>query len=129
MDVFSTQSLTSAKYVLIAWSALMDPDYRNYFSLILYQFGQSGVGNESIYAYYDAQRLNDSAESINATIASKTPVAPGYLFATLKAYNATDNGDGDDGDNDTGNSRPNSGNSSNTGLAMCVDHCTQLFVL
>jgi hypothetical protein len=89
-------------------------------SLIQYQFGQFGPYNESIYGYYDAQMLNESANVINASIASGSAVAPGYLFATLRAYNATAGGDDGTNGNGDGGSNPSSGKSTTTSLAMCV---------
>ncbi|TRM69963.1 hypothetical protein BD626DRAFT_475878 [Schizophyllum amplum] len=96
-DIFSTQSKTSAH-------------------LIEYQFGQSGA-NETLYGWYNSQRLNDSFDIINSSIGSNTPMAPGYLFATLQAYNATDNTttSGTNSNND----KSDSGNK-NTTLAMII---------
>ncbi|KIY50353.1 hypothetical protein FISHEDRAFT_71957 [Fistulina hepatica ATCC 64428] len=96
-DIFSTQSRTSA-------------------SLIEYEFGQTG--NASLYSNYSSSRLNASAEAINRTIHTGSPVAPGYLFASLIAYNATVNvttsGSKSQSQADKGSS------SSNTALAMIV---------
>ncbi|KAK0461080.1 uncharacterized protein EV420DRAFT_1530134 [Desarmillaria tabescens] len=101
-DIFSTQSLTSAH-------------------LIEYQFGQIGSTNDSISGTYDSQRLNDSAAIMNATISSGYATSSGFLYATLRAYNAT----GDDNDTSTTSSSSGSGSdqqggSSNTALAMIV---------
>ncbi|SJK97688.1 uncharacterized protein ARMOST_00941 [Armillaria ostoyae] len=101
-DIFSTQSLTSAH-------------------LIEYQFGQIGSTNDSISGTYDSQRLNDSAAIMNATISSGYATSSGFLYATLRAYNAT----GGDNDTSTTSSSPGSGSdqqggSSNTALAMIV---------
>lgn len=99
-DIFSTQSLTSSH-------------------LIEYQFGQFGAQNESIYGSYDPTKLNDSEAIINESITTGFPLAPGYLIATLQAYNATgnDTGTGAGGSDKPG---PNSDGSSNTGLAMII---------
>ncbi|KAL1703234.1 hypothetical protein EV121DRAFT_208432 [Schizophyllum commune] len=96
-DIFSTQSKTSAH-------------------LIEYQFGQSGA-NETLYGSYDSQRLNDSFSVINNSVATGTPMAPGYLFATLQAYNATDNTTSSGGGSN--NENHSSGNK-NTTLAMII---------
>ncbi|KAL1748858.1 hypothetical protein HDZ31DRAFT_28907, partial [Schizophyllum fasciatum] len=96
-DIFSTQSKTSAH-------------------LIEYQFGQSGA-NETLYGSYDSQRLNDSFSVINESVSSGTPMAPGYLFATLQAYNATDNTTSSGGGSN--NDHHSSGNK-NTTLAMII---------
>jgi hypothetical protein len=103
MDIFSTQSLTSA-------------------TLIEYQFGQFGAMNESIYGSFNAQKLNQSGNVINSTIETNTPLAPGYLFATLTAYNATGPGTNDTDNNTNTNvtSNGNTGGSPNTGLAMII---------
>ncbi|KAL1660746.1 hypothetical protein GGF50DRAFT_130037 [Schizophyllum commune] len=96
-DIFSTQSKTSAH-------------------LIEYQFGQSGA-NETLYGSYDSQRLNDSFSVISNSVATGTPMAPGYLFATLQAYNATDNTTSSGGGSN--NENHSSGNK-NTTLAMII---------
>jgi hypothetical protein len=91
-------------------------------SLIEYQFGQFGAKNESIYGSFNTQRLNQSGAAINSTIDNNTPLALGYLFATLAAYNATDPGVNDTGfgNNTNVTSTGSSGGSPNTGLAMSV---------
>ncbi len=99
-DIFSTQSLTSSH-------------------LIEYQFGQIGTGNDSIGGTYDSQRLNDSAAIMNETIQNSYAPEPGFLFATLWAYNAT----GASNDSTTTGSGGGTGDngqkgSSNTALAM-----------
>ncbi|KAF8868934.1 hypothetical protein CPB85DRAFT_1242210 [Mucidula mucida] len=101
-DIFSTQSLTSSH-------------------LIEYQFGQIGTGNDSIGGTYDSQRLNDSAAIMNETIQNSYAPEPGFLFATLWAYNAT----GASNDSTTTGSGGGTGDngqkgSSNTALAMIV---------
>ena len=67
MDIFSTQSLASAR-------------------VILSQFGNI---NNSVYGEYDPATLNTSQAAINETLAAGYPNLPGYLWATLSAYNAT----------------------------------------
>lgn len=94
--------------------------------LIESQFGRFSATNESIYEYYNSKQLNDSATIINDTIRLGYPVAPGYLFATLQAYNATlDPGDPVGNTRDTGGSDSNRGKSTNTALAMFV--CSSSF--
>jgi len=70
-DIFSTQSLTSAR-------------------LIEYQFGQIVTQNDSIYSY-DSKRLNNSQIVIEQSIRTGDAASAGYLYAVLKAYNATGN--------------------------------------
>ena len=67
MDVFSTQSLTSAKFILSLFSNL----------------GDSADGE------YNPSALNASQAIINQSLEEGTPAEPGYLFSTLVAYNAT----------------------------------------
>ncbi|SJK96918.1 uncharacterized protein ARMOST_00167 [Armillaria ostoyae] len=66
LDVFSTQSLTSSL-------------------LVESQFRQIGTPNGT----YDSQMLNDSAGIIKETLSSGSVTSPAFLFATLKAYDAT----------------------------------------
>jgi hypothetical protein len=67
--------------------------------------------------------LNDTARVVNQTISSNNPVAPGFIFATLQAYNATGNAtfngtsNNDDGTS-TSTNTTSSGGSKETGLAM-----------
>ncbi|KAF9784331.1 hypothetical protein BJ322DRAFT_1007070 [Thelephora terrestris] len=67
-DIFSTQSLTSAR--------LIEERFLNI--------------NQTLYGDYDPQQLNASFYAINSTINNGTTSLPGYIFATLHAYNATD---------------------------------------
>jgi len=45
--------------------------------------------NQTLYSWYDPQRLNESYYVINSTLNAGSSTGPGYIFATLKAYNAT----------------------------------------
>lgn len=67
MDIFSTQSLASARVIL----------------------GQFGAINASMYSEYNPTTLNNSQSVINQTLVAGYPTALGYLWATLAAYNAT----------------------------------------
>ena len=67
MDIYSTQSLASARVILNQFVAI----------------------NISIYGEYNATTLNASQPAINETLAAGYPTASGYLWATLAAYNAT----------------------------------------
>jgi hypothetical protein len=67
MDIFSTQSLASARVIL----------------------GRFDTINSSVYGNYNAAILNASQSAINQTIAAGYPMSPGYLMATLDAYNAS----------------------------------------
>ena len=98
-DIFSTQSLDSAR-------------------LIEMQLRQ-GLTNTS-YGSYDSKRLNDSGAIINSTIEAGYPVAPGYMYAILQAYNATEDPTSSGGTTIVTNtqSTSNGSGSSSTALAM-----------
>jgi len=77
--------------------------------------------NRSLYGGFNPQRLNDSFYVINTTLNDGNSTGPGYMFATLRAYNATEanvppnttpSNDGDNGDNQQRGKR--------TSLAMSV---------
>jgi hypothetical protein len=103
MDIFSTQSLTSAH-------------------LILYQFGQFGTMNTSSYSSYNSQMLNSSSAEINDTKRTGNPTAAGYLFATLRSSNATgtSNDTNVPGSPITTNQSNGEGGPSSTGTAMII---------
>ncbi|KAH7925532.1 hypothetical protein BV22DRAFT_1064759 [Leucogyrophana mollusca] len=89
---------------------------------IEHQFGQFGPGNESYYGYYNATMLNSSAAVVNSTLQSNNPVAPGIIYATLQAYNATGtstNGS-ETNNNSSGSSSSSDGSRKETGLAMII---------
>jgi hypothetical protein len=67
MDIFSTQSLASARVIL----------------------GHLDIINTTVYGEYNPSTLNSSQAAINETLAAGYPTTPGYLWATLAAYNAT----------------------------------------
>ena len=67
MDIFSTQSLASARVIL----------------------GKFAAVNSSVYGEYNPATLNASQASINQTIQMGYPTTLGYLWSTLDAYNAT----------------------------------------
>jgi hypothetical protein len=67
MDIFSTQSLASARVILSQFAAI----------------------NISVYGEFNVSTLNASQPAINQTLAAGYPTAPGYMWATLSAYNAT----------------------------------------
>ena len=62
--------------------------------------------------------LNESFTTIHESLSRGTPVAPGYLIATLQAFNATQSYGPNDGALYTQAASGN--NSANTGLAMSV---------
>ncbi|KAI0075124.1 hypothetical protein K474DRAFT_1564301, partial [Panus rudis PR-1116 ss-1] len=98
MDIFSTPSLPSSQFIEYQYAAM----------------------NESKYARFDAKLLNESATQINTTIANGTINSKGFMFATLTAFNATDNGS-QDSNPGTGNmGGTNDGNGPNTSLAMII---------
>ncbi|KIJ67796.1 hypothetical protein HYDPIDRAFT_107293 [Hydnomerulius pinastri MD-312] len=90
--------------------------------LIEYEFGQFGPANQTYYGYYNATMLNETSLVVNQTISSNNPVAPGLLYATLQAYNATGTSSSSNGpaNNDSGASTTSSGGSKETGLAMII---------
>jgi hypothetical protein len=67
MDIFSTQSLASARVILSQFAAI----------------------NISVYGEFNVSTLNASQPAINQTLTAGYPTAPGYMWATLAAYNAT----------------------------------------
>lgn len=81
------------------------------------------LGNSSSkYYWFSPSLLNDSQHDIQYAIANHSVPAPGYLFATLTASNATDpssnnTGTGSTPRNGNGGSNPANGNT-NTSLAM-----------
>lgn len=89
MDIYSTQSLASARVILNQFDAI----------------------NITIYGEYNATTLNASQAAINQTLDAGYPTAPGYLWATLVAYNAT----GPTGINGSGSGTQNSPSASSTG--------------
>ncbi|KIY73044.1 hypothetical protein CYLTODRAFT_434414 [Cylindrobasidium torrendii FP15055 ss-10] len=100
-DIYSTKSLTSAH-------------------LIEYQFGQIGSENKTLGGDYDAKKLDNYSQIMNDTINAGYATQPGYLYATLWAYNATGvSNETDSGGNSGGNNGGKKGGS-NTALAMIV---------
>lgn len=76
-----------------------------------------GAINVTKYGHFDAKLLNDSAAEVNATI-SGGPVAKGFMFASLVAFNATEgSGIPNSGTTNTNNTQKND-NGPNTSLAM-----------
>lgn len=67
MDIFSTQSLASARVILSQFAAI----------------------NISVYGDFNVSTLNASQPAINETLGAGYPTAPGYMWATLAAYNST----------------------------------------
>lgn len=98
-DIFSTQSLTSAQ-------------------LIEYQFISI---NKTLYSDYDPQRLNGSFAIINSTMGAGYSTGAGYMFATLRAYNATGPNITSNGANpDSNSSQSGQTKSKTTSLAMII---------
>ncbi|KAA1475179.1 hypothetical protein DENSPDRAFT_841916 [Dentipellis sp. KUC8613] len=103
MDIYSTQSLSSARLIESQFAAI----------------------NITMYGTYDPARLNASQADINNTLQAGYVTAPEYLWATLDAYNSTgdphisraqsNNGTGSGGGGGGGG-----GGSSKTTLAMIV---------
>lgn len=62
--------------------------------------------------------LNDAAGVLNDTIVSHYPAAPGFLFATLPAYNATGARLQSDANGTGAATSTSSSSSQNTGVAM-----------
>ncbi|KXN90579.1 E3 ubiquitin-protein ligase RLIM [Leucoagaricus sp. SymC.cos] len=100
-DIFSTESKTSAH-------------------LIDYQFGQLTPTNASI-TKYDSQRLNNTAQAVKDSIQTGYATEPGFLYAELRAYNATGGTGGPIiNDNNNGSNSGGGSSSSNTALAMII---------
>ncbi|KAJ7579214.1 hypothetical protein C8J56DRAFT_965107 [Mycena floridula] len=97
-DIFSTQSLSAAE-------------------TIEYQFGQV---NETLYSFYNSQRLNESYDTIAESIQTMRSVKPGYLFATLVAYNASNASAYNNVDATPGAPSSSQKSGSNTALAMII---------
>ncbi|KAI0821697.1 hypothetical protein BC628DRAFT_1412819 [Trametes gibbosa] len=101
MDIFATQSLTS--------SQLIEDRFEN---------------STSKYYWFSASLLNESSSAIQTAIVNHTMPKSGYLFATLAAWNATDNSTttgSTGGGADTGTTAagpPDKNN--NTSLAMII---------
>ena len=90
---------------------------------IEYEFGQFGPADEAYYGYFNPAMLNEAAGAINSTITFGYPAAPGFLFATLPAYNTSDSGissgELQSDANTTGSSTSSTSSSSqDTGVAM-----------
>ncbi|KAI0355724.1 hypothetical protein OH77DRAFT_1454268 [Trametes cingulata] len=102
MDIFATQSLSSSQ-------------------LIEGQF-HINESNTSKYYWYSPSVLNSSAEIIQNAQSTNSMNQPGYLFATLTAWNATDNStqsgstNSVNGGSDGGSPNKNT----NTSLAMII---------
>ncbi len=103
MDIFATQSLSASKLI------------EGQFTTIL--------GSSSKYYWFSPSLLNDSSNDIQYSIVNRTVPETGYLFATLKASNATDPNNGTtiggttpSAEGTQGGSNPP--NSTNTSLAM-----------
>lgn len=67
MDIYSTQSLASARVILSQFAAI----------------------NISVYGNFNASTLNASQSAVNQTLTAGYPTAQGYMWATLAAFNAT----------------------------------------
>jgi hypothetical protein len=83
-DIFSTQSLTTARSVVDtpSWIRELTPD-----RLIEERFDHI---DRDLYASFNAQRLNESFYVINSTLNNGNSTGSGYMFATLRAHNATE---------------------------------------
>jgi hypothetical protein len=92
MDVFSTQSLASAQFILSQFSNI----------------------NNGTYGEYNASTLNASQAVIDQSLEAGSPAQPGYLFSTLVAHNAT----APSGTNTPATSDPGSSSGNATSTAM-----------
>ncbi|OJT05793.1 transmembrane domain- and RING domain-containing protein 4 [Trametes pubescens] len=99
MDIFATQALTS--------SQLIEDQFEN---------------SSSKYYWFSASTLNDSSDAIQTAIMNHTMPQTGYLFATLAAWNATDNSTatGTATSIDGGQSGGPQDKNTNTSLAMII---------
>ncbi|KAG1751567.1 uncharacterized protein EDB91DRAFT_1234886 [Suillus paluster] len=90
-------------------------------SRIIYDFGQSGPTNTSLYGDFDAATLNASEAIISQSIVLGYPTAPGYLLATLQAWNATgSNSTGPSINNGSTSPSTDQGGNKGTDLAMII---------
>jgi hypothetical protein len=98
MDIYSTQSLASARVILSQFEAI----------------------NITVYGEFNATTLNASQAAINETLALGYPTALGYMWATLDAYNASGNLDinGSGSGNQSAPSQVGNVGTSKTTLAM-----------
>ncbi|KAF9241600.1 hypothetical protein BU15DRAFT_44671 [Melanogaster broomeanus] len=139
-DIFTMAKVRGAQsallYSLYSETCIVDPEYSNSANFdqvfdvfatqakevsqhIENEFAQFGPSNETYYGYYNATMLQDTALVINQTIAANSPVSPGFLFATLQAYNAT--GDGtSQGGTPSNDDTTTTTSSKETGLAMII---------
>ncbi|KAG1752952.1 hypothetical protein EDB19DRAFT_1627788 [Suillus lakei] len=107
-DIFSTQSKSASR--LLAYESLETFGTGS---------GRGGSTNISLYENFNATTLTASETIVNQSIMSGYPTTPGYLFATLQAWNAT-------GTNSTGTSNGSTssttdqGSKKETGLAMII---------
>ncbi|OCH95110.1 hypothetical protein OBBRIDRAFT_768211 [Obba rivulosa] len=98
MDIFSTENLAASQ-------AIED------------EFGRI---NATKFGSYNAKLLNESFDQINQTISTGAVNSPGYIFASLIAFNATDV-DGEGSTTAVGNVGGSGGGSGpNTSLAMII---------
>lgn len=75
-----------------------------------------GLIDQSLYGNFDAQLLNQSINMINDTINNgNASTGLGYMFATLRAYNATKSTV-----SPTPTAKNGSGRGKKTSMAMCV---------
>ncbi|KAI8993874.1 hypothetical protein BD414DRAFT_480700 [Trametes punicea] len=102
MDIFSTKSLTM--------SQIIEDEFH------------ANDGSSSKYYWYSPTLLNSSASAIAAAMTSHSVTEPGYIFATLTAWNATDNSTdtGSTTSVDGGAGGGSEGKSTNTSLAMII---------
>jgi len=99
MDIYSTQSLASARVILSQFEAI----------------------NITVFGEFNATTLNASQSAINQTLAVGYPTAPGYMWATLDAYNATgDLGINGSGGNQSTPTQVGNVGTSKTTLAMVI---------
>ncbi|KAG1766976.1 hypothetical protein EDD22DRAFT_799625, partial [Suillus occidentalis] len=140
VDIFTMASSAGAQsallYSLYSTTCVINPEYADPMNFdqvfdifstqsksvsrnIQYEFGQGGTTNLSLYGNFDATTLNASATTISQSISLGYPSAPGYLLATLQAWNATGT-TGTDGNNGSTGSTTNQDSKTDTGLAMIV---------
>ncbi|KAI0268528.1 hypothetical protein BGY98DRAFT_335318 [Russula aff. rugulosa BPL654] len=99
MDIYSTQSLASARVILSQFAAI----------------------NISVYGEFNVSTLNASQSAINETLATGYPTALGYMWATLAAYNATGSPDiNTPGGNQSNPAQTGGVGTSRTTLAMVI---------
>ncbi|KAJ3539195.1 hypothetical protein NMY22_g4840 [Coprinellus aureogranulatus] len=114
-DIFSTQSKTSASLIEYQFGQLLND------STPTGSPGRNANKTVDVILDYDSKKLNDSYDAVMDSIAQGYALSPGFLLATMQAFNATveDTTPSTNGGDSHATANENQ-NSSNTALAMIV---------